>query len=79
MLWTTSNQRTELFIVFAAGASVASGGTYTMCNSNIAYGGLGLSQLRGQNPPSLLRFAALAQQHDLQGYSFLVLCAPAVC
>ena len=39
MLWTTANQNTQSYIPFTSGASVASGGTHTMCNSRIGYGG----------------------------------------
>lgn len=35
MIWATANQRSQYYIPFGDGASIASGDTYTMCNARI--------------------------------------------
>ena len=52
MIWATANQRTPYYIPFGPGASIASGDTYTMCNTRIGYVAGGLGWVSGRAPPS---------------------------
>ena len=78
MIWATANQRSNYYIPFGDGASVASGETYTMCNARIGYGAGSLGRCfgLGLRPGSPVPFHALATLagHDLRCVPLAFVC-----